>query len=171
MVKRCNDKTCCGYGARGIKVCDEWLVFESFKQWAILNGYKEGLSIERTNVNGNYEPSNCKWITMLEQANNRRNNRIETYKGITDTVANLCRIFNKDYALVNCRLQRGSSIEEAFDKPKGYSKKRNRYITYNDETHTLSEWTKLLGFKKNTISERLKSGWNVEKALTTPTGK
>ena len=61
------------YGARGIKVCEEWdTSYTAFKAWAIVNGYDEGLELDRINVNGNYEPSNCKWVTHHEQTLNRR---------------------------------------------------------------------------------------------------
>ena len=61
------------YGGRGIKVCEEWAKFESFRDWANSNGYSEELTLDRLNVDGNYEPSNCKWSTWTEQASNKRN--------------------------------------------------------------------------------------------------
>ena len=77
MRQRCNDKNCIGYvdyGGRGISVCDEWnRDFKIFREWAITHEYNDNLSLERIDVNGNYCPENCKWITKIEQAINKRN--------------------------------------------------------------------------------------------------
>lgn len=75
------------YGGRGITVCDEWKYnFENFEKWANENGYSDDLSIDRIDVNGNYEPSNCRWADILTQANNKRNNVYISYKGDTLTL-------------------------------------------------------------------------------------
>lgn len=90
MKERCYDTNCkdfIHYGARGITVCESWKTdFLAFKSWALANGYKQGLTIERIDYNGNYEPSNCKWATRREQNNNRRNLHLLTFNGETKTL-------------------------------------------------------------------------------------
>lgn len=89
--------------------------YESFYDWAMLNGYKDDLSIDRIDVNGNYEPSNCRWVDDIIQANNKRNNHI---------------------------------------------------LTYNGETHTLKEWSRLIGIQPYTLYNRVnKLGWTVGESL------
>lgn len=103
------------YGGRGIKVCQEWSEFQPFMDWALNNGYQEDLTIDRINVNGNYEPNNCKWSTLKEQARNKRNNYMVSFNGETKPLATWCEIFNLNYNTVYMRLKKYRwSVEEAF---------------------------------------------------------
>ena len=74
------------YGGRGITVCNEWQNFEPFCEWALANGYADNLTIDRIDVNGNYEPNNCRWLTIQEQQNNTRRSHNITFNGITKTL-------------------------------------------------------------------------------------
>ena len=93
MRKRCYSQTSnCykNYGGRGITVCDEWMGKDgqkNFYEWAIANGYRKGLTIDRINNDGNYTPENCRWATIKTQAYNRSTNSYITIKGKTQTVA------------------------------------------------------------------------------------
>ena len=100
------------YGGRGIKVCDEWQDFKTFYNWAINNGYKDGLTIDRINNNGNYCPNNCKFSTREEQANNKRNNHILTFKGESHNVTEWANKFGVSHCAILMRLKRGWSIEK-----------------------------------------------------------
>lgn len=76
------------YGGRGIAVCDEWLnSFPPFYEWAMANGYREDLTLDRIDNDGNYEPSNCRWVDTKVQNNNTRRNHYITYNGETLTLA------------------------------------------------------------------------------------
>ena len=95
MKDRCynpNNNAYCNYGARGITVCEEWLnSYLSFRDWALNNGYSEALpssecTLDRIDVNGNYCPENCRWVSMKEQCNNKRDNYNISYNGTTKTL-------------------------------------------------------------------------------------
>lgn len=123
MKDRCNNpnnKAYKNYGGRGITICPEWMEFQPFYDWSMANGYADNLTIDRINVNGNYEPSNCQWITKKEQNNNKRNNHL---------------------------------------------------IEYNGETKTIAQWAEIAGLKRRVLTQRISSGWDIEKAMNTPVRK
>lgn len=100
------------YGGRGIIVCQEWINdFGNFYEWAIKNGYKDTLTIERIDVNGNYCPENCKWATMKEQENNKRNNTVLEYNGEKRTVSEWADKLQVSKETLYSRLKSGWSVE------------------------------------------------------------
>ena len=114
------------YGGRGIRVCEEWLSFTNFRDWAMSNGYDPDAphgkcTLDRIDNDGNYEPSNCRWVDMREQMKNRP--------------------------------------------------KRGQFYEYNGDSHTLYEWAGIMGMSHNMLRARMRYGWNIEKALTTPVRK
>ncbi len=100
------------YGGRGIRYCDSWKDSKKFIKWALENGYSDDLSLDRIDNDGNYEPSNCRWVTMQVQQNNRRNNRMITYNGVTDTMANWSRNLDINYNTLQTKLNRGMAMGE-----------------------------------------------------------
>lgn len=125
MKARCNNPNATyfkHYGGRGIKVCDSWMnSFESFRDWAMSSGYNENAgrgecTLDRIDNNGNYEPENCRWITSVAQANNRRSNRV---------------------------------------------------FSYNGEEHNITEWAGIMGLNPKTLFNRIYSGWDFKRAITT----
>lgn len=105
------------YGGRGIRVCEEWKVYEAFRKWSLENGYGEKLSIDRIDVDGNYEPSNCRWATMKEQQNNKRNNHKLCFNGETHTITEWSEITGIGKTTIKERLNHGWTTEEALTKP------------------------------------------------------
>lgn len=170
MIRRCEDdkrKDYIIYGGRGISVCDEWKnSFNKFYNWSINNGYNDSLTIERNDVNGNYEPSNCRWATKEEQANNRRDNQFLTYDGKTQTISQWAKELNVNESTLRNRMQRGWSDEEIILK----SIQSTHYITFNNETKSLRQWAIDTGISYSTLQSRLyKFHWDIEKALTMKT--
>lgn len=155
-----NHKSYKNYGGRGIKLCEQWLDFSNFYEWALNNGYKEGLSIERENVNGDYEPSNCHWATAKEQANNTRANHFIEYNEKIKTIQQ----WEDETGLpIGQRLSYGWTIEQAIETPLNNNFK---VYEYNGEKHTIAEWSDITGVKYGTLYNRLvKLNWTIERAL------
>jgi hypothetical protein len=120
MITRCYKKNSISYdnyGGRGITICDEWLNdFMSFYNWAMANGYDDNLTIERIDVNGNYEPSNCKWITNSEQSKNKRSTVYFTYNGETKIVSDWIKELGIPKTTFRRRIQQNRPIEEILYK-------------------------------------------------------
>ena len=123
MKQRCyntNSQNFKYYGGKGVSVCDEWRNnSQAFYDWAMTHGYKDGLTLDRIDNDGNYEPSNCRWVTMKEQDNHRSNNVI---------------------------------------------------LTLNGESHTIPEWSEILGIKQHVIRNRINRGWSVGNTLMRKVG-
>ena len=119
MKKRCYNKNTANYknyGARGITICSEWLNDkQSFFAWAINNGYQDNLTIDRIDVNGNYEPNNCRWVDMKQQQRNRTDNHYATINGETHCLKEWCEILNLNYGKVCKRVHYNWPIEQALE--------------------------------------------------------
>ena len=115
-----NEPKYANYGGRGIKVCSEWeSSYESFKNWCLQNGYKKGLTIERKDVDGDYSPQNCIFATQKVQQNNRTNNHRITYQGVNKTLSEWADYIGMGYKVLEHRINRGWSIEDALTIPIG----------------------------------------------------
>lgn len=105
------------YGARGIKVCDEWQDFSKFREWALVRGYADDLSIDRIDNDGPYSPDNCRWATRLEQARNTAKNMYLTYRSETLALSAWSERTGIGYSTIRKRLELGWTIDKALETP------------------------------------------------------
>ena len=102
------------YGGRGIVVCDEWHNIENFEKWVETHPYKIGMTLDRIDPNGNYEPKNCRWATMFEQDNNRRNSTLIEYNGETHSISEWAIKLGINRSTLNNRYYRGDRGAKLF---------------------------------------------------------
>jgi hypothetical protein len=105
------------YGGKGVGICNEWLRFEGFAEWAMQNGYNDNLSLDRINGNGNYCPENCRWADSIVQNNNTNRNHYVEYHGGVYTIAELSNICGIKQNTLLYRIRRGWSVERAVNTP------------------------------------------------------
>lgn len=169
MKQRCyNEKSQAyhSYGGRGIIVCSEWHDFNNFYKWAISHGYSDNLTIDRINVNGNYEPSNCRWISRAEQNKNRRDNVWLTYRNETYLQSEWEKIKGYKRGVIGNRLKRGWSVEQAITISVGnYYGKETKQYTINGVTYSQRELCRVYNIPESTFRNRLKRGLTVEQAI------
>ena len=159
MKRRCynpNNNKYKIYGARGIRICDEWVDNkEEFMRWAVNNGYQVDLTIDRIDVNGNYCPENCRWITIKEQNQNRRNTIKIKYKGEEYSVSELSNLLGIKAGTLYARRKRynfeGSRLF-SIEKQTNYSKQTKtgqRYIYKNGNSYSIEFKGKYYGSRKS----------------------
>ena len=121
MKQRClnkNQQMFKYYGERKISICDEWKNnFNSFYDWAMKNGYADDLTIDRIDVNGNYEPSNCRWATMQQQRRNTRKNVFVEINDVEKVLIDWCSDYKIKYTTVLSRIYKGWEIVTAITTP------------------------------------------------------
>lgn len=163
MKQRCynvNHNSYKNYGGRGIEICDEWIgSYQKFKEWALENGYKKGLTIDRIDNDGNYEPGNCRWVDIEVQANNKRSNLNIEIDGEVKTLAEWCKLYKTDYFLARGRYAQGKSGEELFKplKNKPWSREDEDFLRTN--IHKMSKRDIAVVLDRTLISIRSKWGY------------
>jgi len=153
MKRRCNNPNAAYYelyGGRGIKVCDEWQTYLDFKKWALENGYTDELTLDRIDCNGNYEPTNCRWVTWKVQQNNRRNNKFLENKSF----AEISKETGIKIKTLYERNRRGKEITKPLYEPLS--------IILNGEKITLVQIAKDYNIPIKTIYKRHKLGYSPE---------
>lgn len=173
MLLRCNTpshKSYKDYGGRGISVCPQWHEFPNFQKWALSHGYSDTLTIDRIDVNGNYEPSNCRFVDMMTQCNNRRSSKFLTYQGKTLSHAQWARELGLSRSVIHQRAKRGLPVEEILRTEKHAHRGENHHqklITFNGVTMNQKQWAEKIGITPTNLMRRLRI-MSIEEALTQP---
>lgn len=164
IKKRCyneNEARYKDYGARGIEMCESWSNntdgFDNFVEWSLLNNYTDDMTIDRIDVNSDYAPENCRWVSLAEQALNKRDTLWVTYKGKKIPLMTLCNEMGMSYDTVHNRVYTLNwSVERAVETP-------------SQQEESLLSKCREKGINYSTVRDRIhKFGWSEDRALNTP---
>ena len=162
MITRCFNKNAPqykGYGMQGITVCDKWKnSFEEFYKWSMENGYSDSLTIDRINVFGNYEPSNCRWISKREQQFNKKNTKYITVNGSTKNAYEWEKITGIKAEIIDNRVRKGKSGNDLFAPVR-----KRISISIKGENYCLKEAAEIIVISKDALRKRYESGLTGEK--------
>lgn len=155
MKERCtnpNQAAYIHYGGRGIILCEVWHQYSAFRDWALNNGYDISLTIERVNNDGNYEPSNCEWVTYKVQANNRRCCNYLTFNNVKLTVVQWSEKTGIPRTTITNRIKRGWAIDKTLNTP---SENQSVFYEHGGKRLELNEWARLYNIPISTLWARL----------------
>lgn len=163
-----NDRHYKTYREKNIKICDEWLVWENFKNWALENGYdyipypsgRNIITIDRIDNNGNYEPYNCRWVTNEDNQYNKNQTIYIDYKGKKYNIKELSKILGLPKTTIVSRYRRKTNLTQP------YLEKKEYYFDYNGKKCSLTELSKISGIKRSILYQRVfKYNWTIEEAM------
>lgn len=176
MKARCinpNNSRYASYGGRGITVCDTWMSFTNFL--SDMGERPEGHTLDRLDNSLGYSPSNCRWASSKQQAQNKRNNTIISANGKSQCLQAWANELNVPPSTLGYRLKQGWDHDKLINTPiaktvtdAALSRKSTRYITINGETKCVSDWSKVSGINITTITYRLNCGWSAYDAVFKP---
>ena len=169
MHQRCtnpNEESYKNYGAKGIKVYPRWREdFVVFYEWAMSNGYEDTLTIDRIDSKGNYEPSNCKWVTMKEQQNNKSTNVLIEINGVTKTATQWSEETGVAAFTIRERYRLHGGNPDILFKKEIVRAGKNGLVYINGVGNTVSGWAREAGVSRQTMHRRIKDGWQGEDLL------
>ncbi|MBB5508179.1 hypothetical protein [Paraburkholderia atlantica] len=169
MMGRClnpNDQAYDRYGGRGVTVCERWRKFENFL--GDMGERPPGTSLDRIDVNGNYEPGNCRWATRNQQALNTRANKFIEFNGERLTHSEWCAKLGVKKTTFSRRVRKGWTIEKILTEPVARrNNRRDVVIEHNGMSLTIPQWSRKTGIRLETLYQRYAKGWPPEQLLST----
>ena len=154
------------YGGRGITVCEEWISsFKNFEQWAIENGYTDELTLDRIDNDGNYTPTNCRWITREEQANNRTTSMLLDIYGVQKTCAEWAKEAGIPYATLRNRIKNGWNPNDAVTAPIDSRFNTKRLYLFEGEMLPIKQISKRANVNDTLLRRYLNYGYDINEAL------